>query len=119
MPLSPDEQRILDEIEQRLSAEDPQLAQVVGTSTLQRHLVRRIRLAALGFGAGFLLLMSFPVSLPLAAVGFGVMLASSLVLYRALMGIGREQLRALQASGRFSLAGWLARQSERFRDDER
>ena len=47
------------------------------------------------------------------------MLASSLVLYRALMGIGREQLRALQASGRFSLASWLARQSERFRDDER
>ena len=76
MPLSPDEQRILEEIEARLSEEDPRLAEAVGRTSLYTHLARRIRWSALAFLAGFLMLMLFPVSLWIAAAGFGVMLAS-------------------------------------------
>lgn len=119
MPLSPDEQRILAEIELHLSAEDEAFARAIGDATLQRHLVRRIRAAAAGFVLGFVALMAFPVSLALAAVGFGVMLAASLVAYRALVSLGREQLAALRRSGRLSLTGMLARAVERVRRDDR
>ena len=109
MPLSPDEQRILDEIEQRLRAEDPELAETVSRTSLQGHVARRIRLASVTFVVGFLTLMTFPVSIAIAAVGFGVMLFATLVIYRSLAQLGRDQLRALQRSGGFSLAALLAR----------
>jgi Protein of unknown function (DUF3040) len=117
MPLSPDEQRILEEIEQRLSEEDPRLAEQVARTSLYTHLARRIRWSALAFGAGFLMLMAFPVSLLVAAAGFCVMLASSLLIYRYLKQLGRDQVRLMQRqSGRFSIAGLLARLAGRFRD---
>ncbi|MFM7719463.1 MAG: DUF3040 domain-containing protein [Actinomycetota bacterium] len=117
MPLSPHEQRILDEIEQRLREEDPALAEAVSTSTLHGHVVRRIRLATVAFLVGFLSLMAFPVSIWVAAVGFCVMLAAVLVVYRSLAQLGREQVRALRDSGGFSLAAILARLARRGDDD--
>lgn len=117
MPLSPDEQRILEEIEQRLSEEDPRLAEQVARTSLYTHLARRIRWSALAFGGGFLMLMAFPVSLEIAAAGFCVMLGSSLLVYRYLKQLGRDQVRLMQRqSGRFSIAGLLARLAGRFRD---
>ncbi|MGZ5353443.1 MAG: DUF3040 domain-containing protein [Actinomycetota bacterium] len=117
MPLSPDEQRILEEIEQRLSEEDPRLAEQVSRTSLYTHLSRRIRWSALAFLAGFFMLMAFPVSLYVAAAGFSVMLASSLLIYRYLKQLGRDQVRAMQQqSGRFSHAGLLARLAGRFRE---
>ena len=117
MPLSPDEQRILEEIEQRLSEEDPRLAEQVSRTSLYTHLARRIRWSLLAFLAGFVMVMAFWASLYVAAAGFGVMLASSLLVYRYLKQLGRDQIRAMQQeSGRFSIAGLLARIAERFRD---
>lgn len=117
MPLSPDEQRILEEIEQRLSEEDPRLAEAVSRTSLYTHLARRIRWSSVSFLIGFVMLMAFPVSLWVAAAGFGVMLASSLLIYRSLKALGRDQVRAMQMqSGRFSFAGLLARLAGRFRD---
>lgn len=116
MPLSPDEQKILEEIEARLAAEDPRLAEAVGRTSLYTHLARRIRWSALSFLAGFFMLMAFPVSLWIAAAGFGVMLASSLLIYRYLKALGRDQVRAIQQSGRFSIAALLTRLTGRFRD---
>ena len=49
MPLSEDEQRILQEIEAQFYANDPQLAQQVSETTLYRHASRNIKWAALGF----------------------------------------------------------------------
>jgi hypothetical protein len=116
MPLSPDEQRILDEIEERLAQEDPRLAEAVGRTSLYSHVARRIRWSLLTFLAGFLMLMAFPASLSVAAIGFGVMLAASLVIYRYLKQLGRDQVRAMQQqSGRFSVTGLLARLAGRFR----
>lgn len=116
MPLSPDEQKILEEIEARLAAEDPRLVHTVSNTSLYAHLVRRIRWSAIAFLLGFVMLMAFPVSLLVAAVGFGVMVGSSLLIYRYLKTLGKDQVRAIQRSGRFSIAAVLARFSDRFRD---
>jgi len=116
MPLSPDEQKILEEIEARLAAEDPRLVHTVSNTSLYAHLVRRIRWSAIAFLAGFVMLMAFPASLWIAALGFVVMVASSLLIYRYLKTLGKDQVRAIQRSGRFSIAGILTRMTERFRD---
>jgi hypothetical protein len=115
MPLSPDEQRILDEIEQRLSEEDPRLAEQVGRTSLYTHLARRIRLSSIAFLLGFVMLMLFPIELSIAVAGFVVMVASSLLIYRYLKQLGRDQIRAMQRTGRFGIAGFLARLTGRFR----
>ncbi|HYX79280.1 MAG TPA: DUF3040 domain-containing protein [Actinomycetota bacterium] len=115
MPLSPDEQRILDEIEQRLAQEDPRLAEQVARTSLYTHLARRIRLSSIAFLLGFVMLMLFPIELSIAAAGFVVMVVSSLLIYRYLKQLGRDQLRAIQRSGHFSIAAFLARLSGRFR----
>ena len=116
MPLSPDEQKILEEIEARLAAEDPRLVHTVTNTSLYAHLVRRIRWSAIAFLVGFLMLMMFPVSLWIAAAGFGVMVGASLLIYRYLKTLGRDQVRAIQRSGKFSIAGILTRVTERFRE---
>ena len=115
MPLSPDEQRILDEIEQRLAEEDPRLVETVSRRSLSAHLSSRIKWSLLAFVAGLVMLMLFPVALWLGAVGFGVMLASALLIYRYLKQLTKEQIRAMQQSGRFSIPAFLARMTERFR----
>jgi len=119
MPLSPDEQRILDEIEERLAQEDPRLAEAVSRTSLYTHLARRIRWSLLAFLIGFLMLMAFLMAAPdqlwIAAAGFGVMLGSSLLIYRYLKQLTLDQMRAMQQSGRFSVTGLLARLAGRFR----
>ena len=75
MPLSEDEQRILQEIEAQFYANDPQLAQQVSETTLYRHASRNIKWAALGFVVGFVVLLtSFASSLFFGFVGFLAML---------------------------------------------
>ena len=116
MPLSDHEQRILEEIERRLSEEDPRLVETVQRTSLYTHLARRIRWASLAFLAGFIMLMLFSVALWIAGLGFVVMLVSALLVYRYLRQMGRDQMRAWQAEGgRFSLASLLARLSGQFR----
>jgi hypothetical protein len=115
MPLSDHEQRILDEIERRLAEEDPKLVEQVGRTDLYTHLARRIRLSALAFILGIMLLLFF-FTLPLvAAAGFVVMVMSALLIYRYLGQLGRDQIRAMQEGGRLSLTGFLGRLAARFR----
>ena len=109
MPLSEHEQQILEEIERRLAEEDPRLVEAVSRTSLYTHLARRIRWTSLAFLAGFVMLMLFPVSLGIAIAGFGVMLLAALLIYRYLKQLGKDQVRAMQQSGRFSIAALLAR----------
>ena len=51
----------------------------------------------------------------LSVIAVGVMLVSSLLIYRYLKQLGRDQVRAMQQSGRFSIAALLARLSGRMR----
>jgi Flp pilus assembly protein TadB len=116
MPLSDHEQRILEEIERRLAEEDPRLAEQVANTSLYTHLARRIRWSALAFLAGFFMLLLFAVSLWVAATGFALMLLSTLMIYRYLKQMGRDQIRAMQQSGgRFSLTALLARLGGKFK----
>lgn len=125
MPLSEHEQRILEEIEQRLAEDDPRLVEQVGRTDLYTHLARRIRLAVIAFVLGCVLLLLVPVSKwgPLiAAVGFVTMIGSALLIYRYLGQLGRDQIRALQSDGG-SFTGIIGRLAARFRppapsDDE-
>ena len=63
MPLTPHEQKILDEIERRLAEEDPRLVESVSRATVAAHALRRIRWGLAGFAAGFVLLLLFVASI--------------------------------------------------------
>ncbi len=114
MPLSDHEQKILEEIERRLAEEDPRLVEQVGRTDLYTHLAQRIRISALAFFVGFVLLLMFVVSVWAAALGFVVMVLSSLFMYRYLGQLGRDQIRVMQQQGRFTLTGLLGRIAARF-----
>jgi Protein of unknown function (DUF3040) len=119
MPLSEHEQRILEEIEQRLAEEDPKLVEQVGRTDLYTHLARRIRIAAIAFVVGCVLLLLFVVNPLIAAAGFVVMVLSALAIYRYLGQLGRDQIRAMQQDGRMSFTGILGRLAARFRPPSR
>jgi hypothetical protein len=124
MPLSEDEQRILQEIEANLSATDPALVQQVSETTLYRHAARAIKWAVAGFLAGLvLLILTFATSLVLGIAGFLVMLACLLVIERNARKLGKAGLDNLTGSlrggalkGMFGNAG--RRWRERWRRDD-
>jgi hypothetical protein len=124
MPLSEDEQRILQEIEANLSATDPGLVQQVSETTLYRHAARAIKWAVLGFVAGLaLLLFTFTRVLALGVVGFLIMLGCSLVIERNARKMGKAGFDSLTSSVRGgALKGKLGdagrRWRERWRRDE-
>ncbi len=81
MPLSEEEQRLLQQMEQALAAEDPKFASALRGSTLQARSRRRALLAAVGFAAGVALLMAGAVfaRTAVAVSGFLVMLGTAYV----------------------------------------
>ena len=99
MPLSEDEQRILQEIEAQFYANDPHLAQQVSETTLYRHSARSIKWAALGFVVGFVVLLtSFASSLFFGFVGFLAMLGCAWVIVINLRKMGKAGLESITAS---------------------
>src|SRR5438094_536673 len=110
MPLSEDEQRILQEIEAQFYANDPQLAQQVSETTLYRHATRNIKWAVLGFVVGFLVLLtSFASSLFFGFVGFLAMLGCALLVEglgeRVHLGPGLPGLILGRVAGRVGRLG--------------
>ena len=119
MPLSEDEQRILSEIEQQLYETDPGLAHEVSSTTVFTHGFKHIRWAAVGFVAGFaVLLLSLSVSYWLAFVGFLVMLASAWYGERNLRRVGRAGLEQVTRNvrGGPGVRGYFGDASQRMRD---
>jgi hypothetical protein len=101
MPLSEDEQRILKEIEENLSATDPKLVQQVSDTTLYRHSARVIKWSAAGFVAGLVLMvLTFASELALGVVGFIVMLLCALAIERSVRKLGRAGIESLTGSMR-------------------
>ncbi|HEY4409343.1 MAG TPA: DUF3040 domain-containing protein [Acidimicrobiia bacterium] len=98
MPLSEDEQRILQEIEAQFYANDPHLAQQVSETTLYRHSARNIKWAALGFVGGFVALLFFASSIFFGIVGFLAMLGCAYVIVTHLRKMGRAGLESITAS---------------------
>lgn len=80
MPLSEHEQRMLDQIERALYAEDPKFANTVRHTNPQVHYKRWIVKASIGFVVGVAIMMGGVIAnQPLVgAVGFAVMLGCTL-----------------------------------------
>lgn len=79
MPLDDNEQKILAEIERQFYEEDPELARAV--KQIDRPSRTRLRLAAFGVVAGLgTILFFFASNTIIALVGFGVLVASAIVL---------------------------------------
>lgn len=80
VPLSEHEQRLLDQIEQALYAEDPKWANTVRISDPRSHYKRRLIKASIGFALGVVIMMVGVVMslIPLGVGGFVVMLAACL-----------------------------------------
>lgn len=95
MALSEHEQRLLDQLEQQLHAEDPKFANSMATPAAAGISSRRIVLGALVAVAGIALLLrgvaaaEMPISLILGILGFLVM--GSGVYYATTRGRGRAQ----------------------------
>lgn len=79
MPLSEHEQRLLEQMERALYAEDPKFASALRGADLRAHYRRRIIVASVGFVVGIALLVIGVVSqlVPLSVVGFVVMLSTA------------------------------------------
>ena len=123
MPLSEDEERILQEIAQRFYEDDPSFAREVSETTLYRHTVRRMKWSVVGLVAGAVFLVATLSTTLLAFAGFLVMLASVLVFERNLRKLGKagiEQLsRSVRANGlRDAIGGAGQRMRDRFKREE-
>jgi hypothetical protein len=129
MPLSEHEQKILDEIERRLVAEDPRFARSTTTLTAPRSsAVSRVRrgIAAFAVGLGLLIGGLFAgtetpaLLIALGVAGFAVMLLGVVVIARASSALVRPTPGA-PTQTRTKQQSWFTRAEERWRQryDER
>jgi hypothetical protein len=110
MPLDDREQRILEEIERNLYAEDPKLAQTVAKTDLSVRVKRRQRLAAVGFFVGLAVMLgTFTRFSILAGLGFVLMVASAATIAMTMRASRVDRTSA------FSVSGWMDDVRERWR----
>lgn len=110
MALDDREQRILEEIERNLYAEDPKLAQTVARTDLTVRIKRRQRIAAVGFFVGLAIMLgTFTRFWYLAGLGFILMVASA-----ATIAMTMHRSRTDQTAS-FSVSGWMGDVSTRWR----
>ncbi|HSV66564.1 MAG TPA: DUF3040 domain-containing protein [Mycobacteriales bacterium] len=120
MPLSDHEQRLLEQIERALYAEDPKFASTVSSTNLRTHARRRLVRAVLGFVLGIVALLAGVAKWqPLAVAGFLVMFAA--VVYAVPQSkkmFGRPELRVVGEPAKTRKPrkpSLLKRMEERFR----
>lgn len=129
VPLSEHEQRLLDQIERELYAEDPKFAHAVRTTNPQSHYKRQIIKAALGLVVGISVLMAGLVvskgtlTVAISVTGFLLMLASgvwALSSWKRMTGIGGDYEPGRSGGGRpqrggRQQSGFMNRLEERWR----
>ena len=114
VPLSPEEQRILQDIERSFYEHDPEFAHEVSSTTIYKFAGRNVKWLTLGFVAGFAVLVSsFVWSLFLAIVGFVIMLTCAFYIDRNLRKMGKAGWASLSSSVR---GGSLGNAGKRVRD---
>lgn len=118
MPLSEDEQRILQQIEQQFYESDPAFAREVGSTTVFTHAFRNLKWATLGFVVGVVIMIwGLAVWFLIAFGGFLVMLASALVFERNARRLGRAGMEQMTASFRAAgLRDYFGSTGKRMRD---
>jgi hypothetical protein len=121
VPLSEDEERILQEIAQRFYEDDPTFAREVSETTLYKHTVRRMKLAVVGMVVGIVVVLAtFTVSPWPAFGGFMLMLGCALVFERNFRKLGKagiDQLsRTMRGGGlRDALGGTGRKMRDKYR----
>jgi Protein of unknown function (DUF3040) len=95
MPLSEHEQKILAELEESLSKQDPKFAKSVRETNVYSHSLRRVRWAILTFLLGLVVLVAFVQSVMVGIVGVAMMFVSAVVIERNIRRIGRASWRDL------------------------
>jgi len=123
MPLSEHEQKILAELEESLSKQDPRFAKSVRETNVYSHGGRRVRWGVAGFIAGLAILVAFfSQNVYVGLFGVALMFVSAVVVERNARLLGRASWRditrpsqgddATQALGprTRSLREWLSRQ---------
>lgn len=93
MPLSEHEQRLLDQIERQLYAEDPKFASAVRSHDVKTHLTRRVKRYAALLALGLVALVAGAVirNVFVGVGGFLVMLVAGLVIARSLQRLSRGE----------------------------
>lgn len=116
MPLSEEEQRILQEIEKNFYDSDPAFAREVSTKTLYRHAGRNLKWAGVAFIAGLvILILGFTESIFLGFFGFLVMVGSAFLFYSNAAKMGRAGLQSVsQRTGNISEV--FGRRSQKLKD---
>ena len=124
VPLSEHEQRMLEQIESALYAEDPKFAHAVRSTNPQVHYKRRIVKAAFGFVVGVCALMAGlvinegTVTIAISVTGFLLMVVCcvwALTSWKRMTGIGNEPARSGGRQARPAKAGFMERMEERWR----
>ncbi len=118
VPLSEDEQRILLEIEQRLTEDDPGLVGKVASTTVYTDALRNLKLASALFVVGVVamiwLLATHPV---LAFGGFLVMLVAAVLFERNARRLGKAGVQQITQNLRGgSVREYFGSTSQRMRD---
>ncbi len=101
MPLSEHEQRLLDQIERALYAEDPKFATTVRSTDLRTHMRRRLWRAGALMAVGFLMLLVGVTEPVVGIVGFVVMLLGlvlALTAWKRLNGRAASTLRSVDGT---------------------
>ncbi len=128
VPLSDHEQRLLDQIERALYAEDPKFASAVRSTDPQVHYKRRIWKAGIGFVLGLFVVMAgpilntMPISIVISVTGFLLMVfccAWGLTSWKRMNGVGAEPAPKKHSKGaktsKPAKAGFMERMEERWR----
>lgn len=127
VPLSEHEQRLLDQIERALYAEDPKFAHAVRAKDPQVHYKRRIVKAVLGFVLGVVVLMTGLVlnagttTIVVGVTGFLIMVVAcvwGLTSWKRMAGISSgpdPDLRTRHSGRRLSRGSFMERMEERWR----
>ena len=105
VPLSDDEERILNEIEERLYESDPGLAREVAQTTVYTKSIRSLKWSGLAFAIGIVLMViTLSISFLLAFGAFLVMLGAAWAIERNARQLGKtglEQVAQSSSGSRF------------------
>jgi ABC-type multidrug transport system fused ATPase/permease subunit len=118
VPLSEDEQRILLEIEQRLTEEDPDLVREVASTTVYTHALRNLKLASALFVLGVVaMIWLLGTNAVLAFGGFLIMLVAAVIFERNARRLGKAGVQQLTQNLRGgSVKDYCGSTSQRMRD---
>ncbi|MEJ7690938.1 MAG: DUF3040 domain-containing protein [Nocardioidaceae bacterium] len=125
MPLSEEEQRLLEQMEEALAAEDPQFVSALRGASSRRHHKRIVIASVVGFLAGVAVLMTGAVvaNTVVAVVGFVVMLACAYLALTHGRRLSEPDLppnvhpigRSKQTSSESRQSGFMNRMEDRWR----